>query len=85
MCSYIADPQERGINPWFGEINLLAGQNWREEIPKAIKNSEAIIVLLSKNSINKEGYVQREIKFALDKAAEMPSGKIFLIPAKLRV
>jgi len=30
----------------------------------------------------KEGYVQREIKFALDKALEMPGGRIFLIPAR---
>jgi len=30
--------------------------------------------------VDKEGYVQKEIKFALDKALEMPEGRIFLIP-----
>jgi formylglycine-generating enzyme required for sulfatase activity len=33
--------------------------------------------------VDKEGYVQKEIKFALDKALEMPEGRIFIIPAKL--
>jgi hypothetical protein len=37
---------------------------------------------LTKNSVDKEGYIQKEIKFALDKALEMPEGRIFLIPVK---
>jgi len=36
-----------------------------------------------KNSVNKEGYIQKEIKFALDKALEMPEGRIYLIPVRL--
>jgi hypothetical protein len=31
--------------------------------------------------VEKEGYVQKEIKFAPDKALEMPEGRIFVIPA----
>jgi len=33
--------------------------------------------------VDKEGYVQKEITFALDKALEKPEGTIFIIPAKL--
>jgi hypothetical protein len=40
-------------------------------------------VCLSRASINRKGYVQREIKYALDVADEQPEGTIFLIPAKL--
>ncbi|MDD2920707.1 MAG: SUMF1/EgtB/PvdO family nonheme iron enzyme [Anaerolineales bacterium] len=75
--------KKQKIDAWLDAEKLLGGQNWRTEIPKAIKASDAIIVCLSKNSINKEGYIQKEIKFALDKAEEMPSGRIFIIPAKL--
>ncbi|MEI2822084.1 MAG: toll/interleukin-1 receptor domain-containing protein [Chitinophagaceae bacterium] len=51
-------------------------------IPKAIRTSDAIIICLSKNSINKEGFVQAEITFALEKALEVPQGRIFIIPAR---
>jgi hypothetical protein len=37
----------------------------------------------SKASINKEGYVQREIRYALDVADEKPEGAIFIIPLRL--
>jgi formylglycine-generating enzyme required for sulfatase activity len=74
--------KRRGIQPWLDAENLLAGQDWQVEIPKAIASSDAIIICLSKNSVDKEGYVQKEIKFALDKALEMPEGRIFIIPAR---
>ncbi|MBL8097857.1 MAG: TIR domain-containing protein [Anaerolineales bacterium] len=74
--------RRRGINPWFDEEHLVGGQDWQIEIPKALATSDAIIICLTKNSVDKEGYIQKEIKFALDKALEMPEGKIFLIPVK---
>jgi hypothetical protein len=75
--------KRRGIQPWLDAENLLPGQHWQTEIPKAIETSDAIIICLSKSSVDKEGYVQKEIKFALDKALEMPEGRIFIIPARL--
>ncbi len=74
--------RKRGINPWFDEEHLVGGQDWQVEIPKALATSDAIIICLTKSSVDKEGYVQKEIKFALDKALEMPEGRIFLIPVK---
>lgn len=74
---------ELEIDAWLDIEKLSPGQDWQIEIPKAIKSSDVIIICLSKDSINKEGYVQKEIKFALDKADEMPEGRIFLIPARL--
>jgi hypothetical protein len=72
-----------GFEPWLDEESLLPGQNWREEIPKAVRNSDIVLVCLSKKSIDKDGYVQKEIRFALDKADEKPEGAIFIIPLKL--
>jgi len=72
----------RRIKPWFDEMDLVAGQDWQVEIPKALATSDAIIICLTKNSVDKEGYIQKEIKFALDKALEMPEGRIFLIPVR---
>ena len=75
--------RRRGMDPWLDVENLVAGQDWQEEIPKAITSSDAIIICLTQNSLDQEGYIQREIKFSLDKALEMPAGRIFLIPARL--
>jgi formylglycine-generating enzyme required for sulfatase activity len=72
-----------GFEPWLDEEDLLPGQKWKVEIPKAVKTSDVVIVCLSHKAINKSGYVQKEIKFALDKADEQPEGTISLIPLKL--
>jgi hypothetical protein len=76
------DLRKRGIKPWLDEEDLLPGQEWDVEIAKALRSSDAIIICLSKNSVDKAGYIQREIKFALDKALDMPEGRILLIPIR---
>lgn len=72
-----------GVDAWLDREKLLPGQDWQLEIPKAVRESDVVIVCLSNKSITKEGYVQKEIKFALDIATEKPEGVIFLIPARL--
>jgi glycine betaine/choline ABC-type transport system substrate-binding protein len=72
-----------GFDPWLDEEELIAGQRWEKEIPRAVRRSDVVIVCLSRNSITKAGYIQKEIKFALDVADEQPEGTIFLIPLKL--
>jgi hypothetical protein len=43
-----------------------------------------IIVCLSETSVNKAGFVQKEIRFALDVADEQPEGRIYIIPLRLK-
>jgi hypothetical protein len=72
-----------GFEPWLDEEDLLPGQECEQEIPKAVRATDAILVCLSPDSINKEGYVQKEIKYALDVADEKPEGVIFFISVRL--
>jgi hypothetical protein len=72
-----------GFNPWLDEENLLPGHDWQIEIPKAVRKSDIVIVCLSKGSVTKAGYIQKEIKQALDVADEQLEGTIFIIPLKL--
>jgi formylglycine-generating enzyme required for sulfatase activity len=72
-----------GIEPWLDEEDLLSGQDWQREILRAVRAADVVIVCLSRASITKAGYVQKEIKFALDVADEQPEGAIFLIPLRL--
>ncbi len=74
---------EDHIDPWLDKKALIPGQDWKLEITRAVRNSDVVIVCLSHRSINKIGFVQREVKFALDVAEEQPEGSIFIIPAKL--
>jgi outer membrane protein assembly factor BamD (BamD/ComL family) len=72
-----------GVDAWLDQEKLLPGQDWRLEIPNAVYEADVVVICLSSRSITKEGYVQKEIKFALDIAEEKPDGTIFLIPARL--
>ncbi len=72
-----------GFNPWFDEEDLLPGQDWQLEIPKAVRSSTIVLVCLSRFSVNKSGYIQKEIKYALDVADQQPEGAIFIIPVRI--
>jgi hypothetical protein len=74
---------EPWIDPWLDEEDLLPGQDWNMEIEKAVEVADVVIVCISSYSVSKEGYVQRELKYALDIALEKPEGTVFLIPLRL--
>ncbi|BDC52952.1 hypothetical protein F183_A52670 [Bryobacterales bacterium F-183] len=71
------------LQPWLDEEDLLPGQRWEQEIRQAVRSSDVILACLSQQSITKTGYVQKELRFALDIAEEFPDDRIFLIPARL--
>jgi formylglycine-generating enzyme required for sulfatase activity len=48
-----------------------------------VENSDVVLVCLSNGSINRRGYVQKELRFALDIALEMPEETIFIVPLRL--
>jgi formylglycine-generating enzyme required for sulfatase activity len=72
-----------GFDPWLDEEKLLPGQEWQLEIPKAVRSSDVVVICLSRRAVTKAGYVQKEIRYALDLADEQPEGTIFLIPLRL--
>lgn len=72
-----------GCDPWLDEIKLLPGQEWGNEIPRAVRESHVIVICLSKGAITKRGYIQNEIRLALDVADEVPEGDVFIIPLKI--
>lgn len=75
--------KERGYDPWLDKVDLIPGQVWRVEIPKAITEAAVFLACLSKSSVEKKGYVQREYGLALSAYGERPAGSIFLIPVRL--
>ncbi len=57
--------------------------DWDLEIRRAIRGSKHFLACLSKQSVNKRGYVQKELKVGLDVLDETPPGTIYLIPIRL--
>ncbi len=72
-----------GYAPWLDEQFILPGQEWDEVIRNEIVHTDVIMIFLSSNSVSKVGYVQKEIKQAIDISEYQPEGRIFIIPIKL--
>ena len=72
-----------GFDPWLDEERILPGQDWDLEIKKVMHASDAMLLCFSTLSVQKEGYVQREYKKAMDYQLEMPEGAIYVIPVRL--
>jgi hypothetical protein len=75
--------KDAGYQAWLDVETLLPGQDWLLEIEKAIKESNVFLVFLSSQSVNKKGYVQKEIKLAFDKVQTLRPEEVFLIPVRL--
>ena len=72
-----------GYRTWMDVQNLQPGQDWDIEIKKALERSDFVLIFLSKNSIRKRGYLQKEIKSALQLRDYKPPGAIYIIPIML--
>jgi hypothetical protein len=67
---------EGWIDAWLDEKKLYPGQDWTYEIEQAVEQADVILVCLTKNSVTKEGYVQRELRIILDFADYKPEGAL---------
>lgn len=75
--------KKSGVDAWLDIENLQPGQNWQNEIRRAILESDVVIVCLSHEFNNQQGYRHEELKLALEKANFLPDDKIFIIPVRL--
>jgi len=71
-----------GHAPWLDEERILPGQDWEREIRNALTRAHIVLVCISSRS-ERKGFVQKELRRALDIADEQPDGTIFIIPVKL--
>ena len=74
-----------GYKPWLDQKELVPGENWQNEIVKAIKASHIFIACLSSKSVLKEGYIytQEELQIEFNTLGKMASESIYLIPLRL--
>jgi hypothetical protein len=74
---------DAGFKPWMDKKDILPGEMWKSSVQKAIRHSGFFLVCLSANSIDKRGWIQREIRDALDIWQAMLDSDIYLIPVRL--
>jgi len=59
---------------------LLPGQNWPLQIEQRIREADYVILVLSPNSIQKQGFVLSEFRIALQAASWRPPNRLYVIP-----
>jgi hypothetical protein len=74
---------DAGFKPWMDKKDILPGEKWKPCIQRAIRRSDFFLACLSANSVSKRGYLQKEIKDALDIWQEKLDSDIYLIPVRL--
>ncbi|MGH1363900.1 MAG: toll/interleukin-1 receptor domain-containing protein [Calditrichia bacterium] len=74
---------ENGFSPWMDGKSILPGSDREYVTKKALNEADFFISCLSSNSVNKRGFVQKELKQALDLWQEKLPEDIYLIPLKL--
>lgn len=69
--------------PWLDRRNIIAGEDWRRSIERALRAADFVLLCLSKRAVAKRGFVQREIRDALELWKEKLSDDIYVIPIRL--
>ncbi len=77
------DLSKHGFRLWIDIENLIPGDKWKDKIHNAIEKSSYCIVLLSLNSVSKKGYIQKEIKIALETFDQYPPNEQYILPIRL--
>jgi SIR2-like domain/TIR domain len=77
------DLKKARAEPWIDEEGIRPGENWELALNMAIKNNRYFIPLLSSRSVDKIGYVNKELRSALDILDNYPEKSIFMIPVRL--
>ncbi len=53
-----------GIRVWWDDAEISAGENWAEAIERALREADALVVLLSPDAVRSR-WVRREVDYAL--------------------
>lgn len=75
--------EKQDFNVWIDCRRIKPGQNWDFEIKFALDKATVVLMFISKNSYIRRGYVQRELKIALNKLSEKLIDDIYIIPVRL--
>lgn len=74
--------REHGFSPWLDVDEINPGEVWQKAVARAIEESAIALVLVSPH-LSKKGFVQRELKLALDTLQEQVKDVSPVVPVRL--
>jgi len=77
------DLRNAGVGVWIDVEQIRPGERWRTAVSAAIEHCQYFIAVLSSRSVTHRGYVQAELRDALDLLRQVPESETFLIPVRL--
>lgn len=72
-----------GYSPWMDQFDILPGENWERSIRDALQKADFFLVFLSPHSVNRRGFLQKEIRMAFEAWNGMLLSDIYMIPVRL--
>ena len=79
-----------GFEPWmdkppapYQHRGIKIGQRWRDEIERALRSADYIVLTLSTRSVQKRGFVRYEFRLALDLMNMVPDGEVLVLPIRI--
>jgi uncharacterized protein with GYD domain len=72
-----------GVGPWLDVEKLRPGDHWKSATLTALRSSDYVVLLMSTRTTGRRGFLNTEIREALEVVSEMPHNRPFLLPARL--
>jgi hypothetical protein len=72
-----------GFRPWLDVHDILPGERWERSIERAMRSAAFVVVCCSPRSVDKRGFLQKEIRAALNLWEQYLESDIYLIPAMI--
>lgn len=72
-----------GYHPWMDVHDILPGEKWEHSIRSALEQAAFVIVCFSPRSVDKRGFLQKEIRAAVSHWENYLDSDVYLIPAML--
>lgn len=69
-----------GHAPWMDRRDILPGEEFDYAIAAALKNADFFLSILSPRSVNKRGYLRKEMKLAAESALRLLPGDLYFLP-----
>jgi hypothetical protein len=78
-----SDLRNAGMDIWIDVERIRPGERWRTAVSTAIESCRYFIPVLSSHSVSHRGYVQAELREALELLRQVPESETFVIPVRI--
>ena len=72
-----------GVPCWLASVDAHPDQDLDQQIVAAVQRSRYVLACVSRRSITERGYLDEQLRTAVDAADAQPEGATFLVPVRL--